>query len=307
MARSFRCTAFGATGVGKTELAKAIAELIFSTEEACIRFDMSEYSQPHTDQRLLGAPPGYIGYEEGGQLTNRVKNNPFCVLLFDEIEKAHPSILDKFLQILEDGRMTDGRGETVYFSESLIIFTSNAGIYEIDPETMRHKVDPETGRTILNVNPEMHKTYEDVQKRVSEGVKFYFKQILRRPELLNRIGQNIIVFDFLRPAILRDILEQKVLPAISNQIQEKHGIGVHFSQEVVDQIMDIAGDDVENGGRGIGNFVELSVLNPLARILFARRVKGEEIVGTKMQVKDIIPPNETGPSGQYNLNWEIIA
>ena len=118
----------GPTGTGKTETAKTLAERLFGDESCCIRFDMSEYSQPHSDQKLLGAPPGYVGYEAGGQLTNAIKNSPFSILLFDEIEKAHPSILDKFLQILEDGRMTDGQGNTVYFSESVIIFTSNLGI-----------------------------------------------------------------------------------------------------------------------------------------------------------------------------------
>ena len=105
----------GPTGTGKTETAKTLAEKLFGDESCCIRFDMSEYSQSHSDQKLLGAPPGYVGYEAGGQLTNAIKENPFSILLFDEIEKAHPSIFDKFLQILEDGRMTDGQGNTVYF------------------------------------------------------------------------------------------------------------------------------------------------------------------------------------------------
>ena len=123
----------GPTGVGKTELAKALAEFLFGDEEAFIRFDMSEFNHEHSDQRLVGAPPGYVGYEEGGQLTNAIRKRPFCVLLFDEIEKAHVRILDKFLQILEDGRLTDGRGQTVSFSEAIIIFTSNIGAAEIDP------------------------------------------------------------------------------------------------------------------------------------------------------------------------------
>ena len=110
----------GPTGTGKTETAKTLAEMLFGDESCCIRFDMSEYGQSHSDQKLLGAPPGYVGYEAGGQLTNAVKKNPFSILLFDEIEKAHPSVLDKFLQILEDGRMTDGQGNTVYFSESML-------------------------------------------------------------------------------------------------------------------------------------------------------------------------------------------
>lgn len=119
----------GPTGVGKTEMAKAMARLLFNDERRCLRFDMSEFGREHSDQRLLGAPPGYVGFEKGGELTDSIRSNPFQVLLFDEIEKAHHQILDKFLQILEDGRLTNGRGETAYFSESIIIFTSNAGLY----------------------------------------------------------------------------------------------------------------------------------------------------------------------------------
>ena len=121
----------GPTGVGKTELAKATAEFLFRDENTCIRFDMSEYMHEHSDQRLIGAPPGYVGFEDGGQLTNAVMSKPFCVLLFDEIEKAHPRILDIFLQVLEDGRLTDGRGQTTSFSETVIIFTSNLGSSEV--------------------------------------------------------------------------------------------------------------------------------------------------------------------------------
>jgi ATP-dependent Clp protease ATP-binding subunit ClpA len=118
----------GPTGVGKTEMAKSIAEIVFGDESAYLRFDMSEFSAEHSGDRLIGAPPGYVGYDQGGELTNAMREQPFRVVLFDEIEKAHNRILDKFLQVLEDGRLTDGRGDTVYFSESLIIFTSNAGV-----------------------------------------------------------------------------------------------------------------------------------------------------------------------------------
>ncbi|MBQ9358121.1 MAG: ATP-dependent Clp protease ATP-binding subunit, partial [Abditibacteriota bacterium] len=163
----------GPTGTGKTETAKTLAEKLFGDESACIRFDMSEYGQPHSDQKLLGAPPGYVGYEAGGQLTNAVKNNPFSILLFDEIEKAHPSILDKFLQILEDGRMTDGQGNTVYFSETIIIFTSNLGIYSIGADGQRQQV----------VSSDME--YGEVKRLVRKGIEDYFKLQLGRPEILN--------------------------------------------------------------------------------------------------------------------------
>ena len=171
----------GPTGTGKTETAKTLAEKLFGDESCCIRFDMSEYGQSHSDQKLLGAPPGYVGYEAGGQLTNAVKSNPFSILLFDEIEKAHPSILDKFLQILEDGRMTDGQGNTVYFSECIIIFTSNLGIYTRDASGVRTE----------NVNSTMD--YATIQKRVRSAIEDYFKLELGRPEILNRIGENIVV------------------------------------------------------------------------------------------------------------------
>ena len=134
----------GPTGTGKTELAKSLARNIFGAESSLIRFDMSEYSQGHSDQRLLGAPPGYVGYDAGGELTNAVRAHPFSILLFDEIEKANPGILDKFLQILDDGRMTDSKGQTVYFSECIIIFTSNLGLTRKLPD----------GSTQMLVTPE---------------------------------------------------------------------------------------------------------------------------------------------------------
>jgi ATP-dependent Clp protease ATP-binding subunit ClpA len=290
----------GPTGVGKTELAKAIAELVFGTQDACIRFDMSEYGQAHSDQRLLGAPPGYVGYEEGGQLTNRVRANPFSVLLFDEIEKAHPSILDKFLQILEDGRMTDGRGNTVYFSESIIVFTSNVGIYRLDPNTARPMVDPISGRPELHVDPAVDTEYPVVRAKILDGVESYFKHILGRPELLNRIGQNVIVFDFVRASTLRMILENKVLPSIAGQIREAHGIEVRFEPEVVSRLMEWGGNDVSSGGRGMGNLAEAAVLNPLSRVLFD--LLGQEPQGHVL-IENILPPQ--GEQGRYELKWRI--
>ncbi len=297
----------GPTGVGKTELAKAMAQLVFGTEEACLRFDMSEYGQANSDQRLLGAPPGYIGYEEGGQLTNRVKANPFSVLLFDEIEKAHPSVLDKFLQILEDGRMTDGRGDTVYFGESLIVFTSNAGIYQLDPHTTRPMSDPITGSPILNVNPEIDIEYPVVREKILDGVQGYFKHILGRPELLNRIGQNIVVFDFVREPVMRRIVERKVLPSIASQIKDRWKIGVVFEPRVVDQLMELGGGDVSSGGRGIGNVAEAAVLNPLSRALFEMMTGSggamKELEGRVITVREIVPPPEG--AGRYDVIYEV--
>jgi ATP-dependent Clp protease ATP-binding subunit ClpA len=294
----------GPTGVGKTEMAKAVAELVFHTEEALVRFDMSEYSQPHADQRLLGAPPGYVGYEEGGQLTDRMLANPFSVLLFDEIEKAHPSILDKFLQILEDGRLTDGRGQTVFFSEAIVVFTSNVGIYQIDPMTGRPRIDPATNQPLLHVDPAFDKEYPQVRLKVLSGVEDYFKHYLGRPELLNRIGQNIIVFDYVREPQMRLILDRKVLPSIQHQVRAELGVEVAFAPLVSDQLMALAGRDVSAGGRGVGNLAESAILNPLARIIFNLLGEGGELSGKTLHVQGVVLP-EASAGHRYELEYDV--
>ena len=249
----------GPTGTGKTETAKTLAEKLFGDESSCIRFDMSEYGQSHSDQKLLGAPPGYVGYETGGQLTNAVKNNPFSILLFDEIEKAHPTILDKFLQILEDGRMTDGQGNTVYFSETIIIFTSNLGIYSIDENNARYQ----------NVNSAM--SYSEVQERVRRGIEDYFKLQLGRPEILNRIGENIVVFDFIREEAAIEILESQI-NKIRQTLKTDKNIEVELSEIAFDTLKTAALSNLDNGGRGIGNIVESLLINPLSRYMFDNEI-----------------------------------
>lgn len=255
----------GPTGTGKTETAKTLAQLLFGDERSCIRFDMSEYGQPHSDQKLLGAPPGYVGYEAGGQLTNAVKDNPFSILLFDEIEKAHPSILDKFLQILEDGRMTDGQGNTVYFSETVIIFTSNLGIYGFDSN----------GKRTLRVTAQM--PYEEVQRVVRRGVEDYFKLQLGRPEILNRIGENIVVFDFIREDVAEEILKGQILK-ITQNLQSEKDIQIILSDAAMETLKNKANSNLENGGRGIGNIVESLLIDPLARYLFDHEIQGGQRV-----------------------------
>src|SRR3974377_1806851 len=150
---------------------------------------MSQFSAEHSDQRLIGAPPGYVGYDVGGAGTNAIREKPFSLVLFDEIEKAHPRILDKFLQILDDGVLTSGRGDRVYFSEALIVFTSNLGIYRLESD----------GSRVANVSPDDE--YVWVRTKVRREIERHFKTVLNRPEILNRIGDNIVVFDFIRPNI----------------------------------------------------------------------------------------------------------
>ena len=251
----------GPTGTGKTETARTLAETLFGDERCCIRFDMSEYGQSHSDQKLLGAPPGYVGYEAGGQLTNAVRKNPFSILLFDEIEKAHPSILDKFLQILEDGRMTDGQGNTVYFSETIIIFTSNLGIYQQTP----------TGERRQLVTSDL--PYEEVQTRVRQGIEHYFKLELGRPEILNRIGENIVVFDFIREQAAVEILDSQ-LKRICASLEAEKQLRLQLSDAAYTVLRQQTLANLDNGGRGIGNVVESVLINPLSRYLFDEEITG---------------------------------
>jgi ATP-dependent Clp protease ATP-binding subunit ClpA len=234
----------GPTGVGKTELAKSIAEFIFGDENNCIRFDMSEFSQEHADQRLIGAPPGYVGFEEGGQLTNAVAEKPFSVLLFDEIEKAHPRVLDKFLQILEDGRLTDGRGQTVHFSETVIIFTSNIGASEADPSMSR----------------------ESTKAHFQHAVQGHFNDTLGRPELLNRFGDNIIVFDFINDPGIRSAIMSGKLDGIREHLLDQFNLDLILDEAHVQRL--VGEGKVGHGGRGLINIIEQKLVNPMSLYLF---------------------------------------
>jgi MoxR-like ATPase len=240
----------GPTGVGKTELAKTCAEFLFGDESACIRFDMSEYNHEHSDQRLVGAPPGYVGFEEGGQLTNAVRTRPFSVLLFDEIEKAHGRVLDKFLQVLEDGRLTDGRGETTWFSETVIIFTSNIGAAEA---------------------PKAGASRHEYERHFRAAVETHFVRQLGRPELLNRLGDNIVVFQAIDDEAMRRKILLKKLEPLEEHLRDRWGVNLALPAEVVDRLVALARTD--HGGRGLLNAVERALINPLARFLFEHHAK----------------------------------
>lgn len=257
----------GPTGVGKTELSKALAKFLFGDEQACIRFDMSEYAQENSDQKLIGAPPGYVGYEEGGQLTNAVREKPFSIILFDEIEKAakpNPRILDIFLQILEDGRLTDSKGETVYFSESVIIFTSNLGASEVSSSGSN----------------------EEVAEEFIKIVKNYFDNEIKRPEILGRIGySNIVPFNFIKDKEFSVKIARSKLHPVQRAIAEKYRIDLELEDELKFINYILGGADSSKGGRDILNAINDKLLDELAIFMFENKQDLSSFKGAKILVK----------------------
>ncbi|MEW6259556.1 MAG: AAA family ATPase [Thermodesulfobacteriota bacterium] len=245
----------GPTGVGKTELIKAFAEWMFGDESNMVRFDMSEFNQEHSDQKLIGAPPGYVGHEQGGQLTESVKKKPFCVILFDEVDKMHRKIWDIFLQILDDGRLTDGLGDTVYFSETVIVMTSNLG----------GAAHPVGGSA------------EEVEMHYRRSVQDFFRQTLGRPEILNRIGMdNVIVFHPIEDSIRRQIVQMK-LANFQVLCEGRHGINIRFDTSLIDFLLNHPEGFSINGARGVESLLLTHLVNPVARYLFYHpSLKGSE-------------------------------
>ncbi|EMI24606.1 AAA family ATPase [Rhodopirellula europaea] len=278
----------GPTGVGKTELTKAIAELIFGDEASMARFDMSEYSEEHQQARLVGAPPGYVGFDQGGQLPNAILEQPFSVVLFDEVEKAHGRILDKFLQILDDGRLTDGMGRTVYFSEAIIIFTSNIGT------SPRFRSGGSGGANTVAVpgQPPANATqqyeqlqdlsYEDLQRHFRDDVKDFFVNHLGRPEILNRIGEdNILVFNFLSNEGVKDQIIQKQVKDLADYLSSKFQVSVDLTPSFCDVLKQHPNGFKRNGARGVRNLLRKLVLDKVAMDIFAR---GDELTGHRLVV-----------------------
>lgn len=242
----------GATGVGKTELARALAEAVFGTEEAIIRFDMSEYMEKHTTARLVGAPPGYVGYEEGGQLTDAVRRKPFSIILFDEVEKAHPDVFHMLLQVLEDGRLTDGQGRVTDFRNTIIIMTSNAGADHLRSTR---------GTIGFAVGLQARADEEQAKKRVLEEVRKIF-----RPEFLNRVD-DMIVFNALGEPELSKIVDILLRDVKVRLAEQKINIEVSPSAK---RVLIAKGADVKFGARPLRRAIQKNIEDALAEHILAR-------------------------------------
>jgi len=248
----------GTTGVGKTELAKALAEFLFNNENSMVRIDMSEYQERHTVSRLIGAPPGYVGYDDSGQLTEAVRRKPYSVVLLDEIEKAHPDVFNVLLQVLDDGRLTDNKGRTVDFKNTIIIMTSNIG-----SQIIREKLEKVTA-----------KNREEIMDQTKEEVLQLLKQTIR-PEFLNRIDE-IIMFQPLSASEIRQVVALQV--HIISRMLEKNDIRLRATDKALDHIAKI-GFDPQYGARPIKRVIQKSILNELSKMILEGKVnKDSEIV-----------------------------
>ena len=252
----------GPTGVGKTELCKALAEAMFGDENAMLRLDMSEYMEKHTVSKLIGSPPGYVGFEEGGQLTEKVRRKPYSVVLFDEIEKAHPDVFNMLLQILEDGRLTDSQGRTVDFKNTIIIMTSNVGAKLITEK-----------QSSLGFNSENENAEESEKKDIKELVTGELRKVFR-PEFLNRVD-DIIVFNKLNKDEIKQIAV-KMLKTLENRL-DKMNIKISFTDNAISEIAD-KGFDENYGARPLRRAIQNEIEDPLSEQMLEGKVKDGAVV-----------------------------
>jgi len=264
----------GTTGVGKTELAKALADFLFNDENNLIRIDMSEYQERHAVSRLIGAPPGYVGYEEGGQLTEAVRRKPYSVVLLDEIEKAHPDVFNILLQVLDEGRLTDNKGRVANFKNTLIIMTSNLGAHLIQ-ENFAH---------ISEFNE-----YEIVESTRTQVMELLKKSL--RPEFLNRVD-DIIMFRPLSHAETRKVVDIQ-FKQIQKRLHEA-GITIEADEEVLDYLATIGFDPVY-GARPLKRIMQKHILNELSKEILAERITKDSIVYLSLGPDDNILFQNTEP------------
>lgn len=318
----------GPTGTGKTEVCKQIAEIIFGSADRIVRFDMSEYGADESDQKLFGAPPGYVGYEEGGKLTNAVLKEPFSLILFDEIEKAHNSILDKFLQILSDGRLTSGKGETVSFTDSIIVITSNAGVNAVEEnksnkENERAKMGMERPNEIVsmqtvvdmeNDNLSEKVIYDKVSNFLKYYVKYYFVCTLGRPELYGRIEDSIVYYNYMGKDAVRLICKAKIksfMKAASDKYAVKFDMSlIDDGNQVLEALVKHCQDtNVRSmGARGIGKQMNAVFNGSLSNYIsdFIVQNRKNELIGKTITCKIIETKDEYEKLLQSDIQWETV-
>lgn len=266
----------GSTGVGKTELARALAESMFGSEKNMIRFDMSEYMEKHEVSRLVGAPPGYVGYEEGGQLTDAVRRNPYCVILFDEVEKAHSDFFNILLQVLDDGRLTDGQGRTVDFTNAVIIMTSNLG------SRLLNNRDKTMG--FLSAEKGIEKEFEKIKKEIMDTVKVHF-----RPEFINRIDE-IVVFHPLSKDDLTEI-SKLLLKNVEDKLNSLN-LKIVISDEARDGLI-AKGSDFEYGARPLKRTIQKEIEDPVSELILAGKLQGKSVIHVDITDKGQLTFTET--------------
>ncbi|OIO33287.1 MAG: type VI secretion system ATPase TssH [Candidatus Yonathbacteria bacterium CG_4_10_14_3_um_filter_47_65] len=258
----------GPTGVGKTELTKALAEFMFDDERALVRVDMSEFMERHSTSKLIGSPPGYVGYDEGGNLTETIRHRPYSVILFDEIEKAHPEVFNILLQVLDNGRLTDAKGRTANFKNSIIILTSNIGAEYIDKMESMGFSDKDTA-----------KDYDGIKEKVLSSLKDYF-----RPEFLNRLDE-IVMFDILSVNAIQEIVKIQI-GLVTDRLKEKE-ITLRVSQDVLSYLAD-KGYDPHYGARPLKRLIQNEILTPVALLMIASKVLSGGYVSVEMKDKKIM-------------------
>jgi ATP-dependent Clp protease ATP-binding subunit ClpB len=260
----------GTTGVGKTELAKALADYLFDDENMITRIDMSEYQEKFSATRLIGAPPGYVGYDEGGQLTEAIRRKPYSVVLFDEIEKAHPDVFNVLLQVLDDGRLTDNKGRVVNFKNTIIIMTSNLGSQLIR----------ENCETLTEGNR------DEVLERTKSEVFEMLKQTIR-PEFLNRIDE-LIMFTPLQQSEIRDIVELQIKQV--KRLLERNGVRLEVTSAAVDLFAE-EGYDPQFGARPVKRVLQRMLLNELSKQIIAGVVNTDKPIVIDVKGGDVVFEN----------------
>ena len=258
----------GPSGVGKTELTKALGAFMFNDDRAVIRVDMSEYMERHSISKLVGSPPGYVGYDEAGQLTEAVRHRPYAVILFDEIEKAHPEVFNMLLQVIDEGRLTDGKGRVVNFKNTIIILTSNIGSQFV--EKMESVGFSNNGKEL---------DYSNMKEKVLEALKDHF-----RPEFINRLDE-IIVFDILSELAIKEIVNLRI-QVVKDRLTTK-GISLEISEESLAYLAK-EGYNPHYGARPLNRLIQNKILNPVASYIISNGVKKGDTVFVSVKENNLL-------------------